>query len=95
MNTQIGDIVALLQADPLGNVWLGAFFTVAGILLIVFHKAIRRSTEDWDELVRAARLSWFFDSEDEPRGTFLTIVIIVSGTALILAGIAELVRALF
>jgi uncharacterized membrane protein HdeD (DUF308 family) len=82
-----------MQTNPLGNVGLGAFLIVGGILLIVFHKTIRRSTKNWDELVRAARSFWFFDSADDLRGTLLTIVIIVCGAILILGGIGELARA--
>ena len=76
-----------MQPDPLERVVVSAFFTVAGLVLVIFHKAIRRADDNWND-----RVPWFLRSHG-PRGTFFEILIILFGAILIFAGIANLVGA--
>ena len=63
------------------NLFLGIFLTVAGVLVIVFHKQLRERTEAWNE-----RVPWFLRSS--PRGGLvLTIAHISIGVILIYIGI--------
>ena len=75
-----------MQTDPLERLVLGSFLLVAGLILVSFHKAIRRATDNWND-----RVPWFLQSQPGGAAQILAIVI---GALLIFAGIARLVSAI-
>lgn len=76
-----------MQTDPLERFVLGSFLMVAGLILVIFHKAIRQASDNWND-----RVPWFLQSH--PRGTFFEILITLIGAILIFAGIARMVSAI-
>ena len=76
-----------MQIDPLERLVLGSFLLVAGLILVSFHKAIRRADDNWND-----RAPWFLQSH--PRGRLFEILIILLGALLIFAGIIRLVSAI-
>jgi hypothetical protein len=76
-----------MQTDPLERLVLGSFLIVAGLILVIFHKAIRQAEDSWND-----RAPWFLQSH--PRGRFFEILLILFGVLLIFAGIVRLVSAI-
>lgn len=69
-----------MQPNALERFVLGGFLTVVGLVLIIFHKAIREADDNWND-----RVPWFLQSHG-PRGTFFEVLIILFGAFLSLAG---------
>lgn len=76
-----------MQPDPLERFVLGSFLMVAGLVIVIFHKAIRQADDNWND-----RVPWFLQTYG-PRGTFFEILVILFGAILIVAGIVNLIGA--
>ena len=77
-----------MMADSIKRLLLGVLFNVAGLLLIIFRKAIRRADDNWNE-----RVPWALQSHG-PRGTSFEIFLILFGMFLLIAGMINLVLSL-
>lgn len=69
-----------MQIDPVSKALVGGFFVLAGLIMVIFHKHVRAFHEDlfgnlhkfWPVLM--------------PRGTALTVFILVFGVLAIIGG---------
>jgi uncharacterized membrane protein HdeD (DUF308 family) len=77
----------MMQPDPLERLVLGSFLTVAGLILVIFHKAIKEARDNWNE-----RVPWILQWSP-PGGVIFTVSIILIGAFLVTAGIASLISA--
>jgi len=77
----------MMQADPLERAVLGSFLTVAGLVLVIIHKAIKEHRDNWNE-----RVPWILGWRG-PGGVLFTISTILFGAVLIFVGIVNLVGA--
>ena len=64
---------------------MGSFLTIAGLLLVVFHKAIKEHRDNWND-----RVPWFLQWSP-PGGIVFTVSVVLFGAILVFAGIVNLV----
>ena len=59
-----------MQISPLGKIVLGVYAIIVGLIMIAFHKQLKRMREDWYEHLPA--VIW-----RGPTGTLLTVMLII------------------
>lgn len=74
-----------METGSIQNAIIGAFFALAGILMIVFRKDLVAFDDRWREAMPEAL------TRLRPRGRLLTVFIIVFGALSFLAGFAGLI----
>ena len=74
-----------MQGSPLERLVLGSFLTIAGLLLVVFHKAIKEHRDNWND-----RVPWFLQWSP-PGGIVFTVSVVLFGAILVFTGIVNLV----
>ena len=74
-----------MPSYPLQTAALSALFIIAGLVIIILHKAIRRADDAWND-----RVSWFWRSYG-PRGTLFEVLLILFGALLMIIGSVSLI----
>jgi amino acid transporter len=75
-----------MQSESMGQLVLGLFFILVGLLMIIFRKQLKEMREEWYE-----RLPWVVWRR--PTGTALTVTIILFGIISIVLGMVQVILA--
>ena len=68
-----------MEIDPVNKAIVGAFFVVAGLVMVVFHKDVKTFHDEWVGVITQFNPLY-------PRGRALTILTLVFGVLSIIGG---------